>query len=176
MSFQSHYKPPDKIKWLGRVDPGENSLRLHQVAQLLNLKDLKVGQGPNQQLYIPAKTDKIAFIGFRCDEGVRRNQGRRGASQGADAIRSSLANLSVHFNEKETRVFDAGDIFYHDTAISHDSLLSTQIALSTAIQILLFNGFFPIVLGGGHEVAFGHYHGIHYYLQHNANVKSKEDL
>ncbi len=176
MSFRSHYKPPDNNKWLGRVDPDENSLRLHQVVQLLNLKDLKVDQGSNQQFYTPANTDKIAIIGFRCDEGVRRNQGRRGASQGADAIRTSLANLSVHFNEKETRVFDAGDIFYHDIAPSHDSLLSTQLALSTAIQILLFNGFFPIVLGGGHEMAFGHYHGLHFFFQHNTKVKSKEDL
>ena len=176
MNLKPHYKPSKKNRWQGRVDPDENSLRLHQVVQLLDLKELHVAKVPTQRTRSPGKYKKIALIGFCCDEGVRRNEGRPGAKKGADAIRKALTNLPVHFNENETQVFDAGDVLYQETGKTSDPLLSTQLALSTAIQILLSNRFFPIVLGGGHEVAFGHFHGIHSFLHSSKNVKPKENI
>ena len=177
MNLKPYYKPSDKNRWRGRVDPDENSLRLHQVIQFLDLKELHVTKVATRRSQTPEKYKKIALIGFCCDEGVRRNQGRPGAREGAGAIRNALANLPVHLNEKETQVFDAGDILYQEsTTTSDDPLLSTQLALSTAIQILLSNRFFPIVLGGGHEVAFGHFHGIHSFFKSRENNKPKENI
>ncbi|MEE9165604.1 MAG: formimidoylglutamase, partial [Nitrospinota bacterium] len=177
MNLKPHYKPSDKNRWQGRVDPDENSLRLHQVIQFLDLKELHVTEVATRRSQTSGKYKKIALIGFCCDEGIRRNQGRPGAREGAGAIRNTLANSPVHFNEKVTQVFDAGDILYQESATtSDDPLLSTQLVLSTAIQILLSNRFFPIVLGGGHEVAFGHFHGIHSFLHSRENNKPKENI
>lgn len=177
MSLTSHYKLADKSRWQGRVDPDKNSLRLHQVIKFLDLKDLHVGQAAAQQsIWAPKENKKFALIGFCCDEGIQRNQGRPGASGGPEAIRNALANLPVHFNEQGSQIFDAGDILYQKTPANHDPLLSTQFALSTSIQILLFNQFFPIVLGGGHEVAFGHYHGTHFFLKSQKKAKLDEGV
>jgi formiminoglutamase len=176
MDLKPHYKPPDKNSWLGRIDPDESSLRMHQVIQLVDIRELHTAEVPAQGTQSLKKHEKIAIIGFCCDEGVRRNRGRPGAREGADAIRSTLANLPIHFNVKETQVFDTGNIFYQETNSTTDPLLSTQLALSTAIQVLLSNRFFPIVLGGGHEVAYGHFHGIHTFLHSQEMVNAKESI
>ena len=177
MNFKPHYKPPDKNRWQGRVDPDENSLRLHQIIQFLDLKELHVTEVATQYCQSTEKYKKIALIGFCCDEGIRRNKGRTGAREGASAIRKALVDIPIHFNEKETLVLDAGDILYKESSISSaEPLLSTQLALSTAIQILLSNGFFPIILGGGHEVAFGHFHGIHSFLHSRENNKPIKNI
>jgi len=176
MDLKPHYKPPDKNSWLGRIDPDESSLRMHQVIQLVDIRELHTAEVPAQGTQSLKKHKKIAIIGFCCDEGVRRNRGRPGAREGADAIRSTLANLPIHFNAEETQVFDTGNIFYQETNSTTDPLLSTQLALSTAIQVLLSNRFFPIVLGGGHEVAYGHFHGIHGFLHSQEMVKAKENI
>ncbi len=176
MSLQSFYKLSSKNRWQGRVDPDKDSLRLHQVIQFLDLKELKVKQDPSQPILSPQEYKKIALIGFCCDEGVRRNKGRPGAKEGANAIRKALANLPVHFSENETQVFDAGNIIFHKASTNTDPLLACQRALSTAIQVLLFNGYFPIVLGGGHEVAFGHFHGIHFFLHSYKKAAPKESI
>ncbi len=39
---------------------------------------------------------KIALMGFACDEGVKRNAGRPGAAGAPDALRKALANMASH--------------------------------------------------------------------------------
>ena len=39
--------------------------------------------------------EKIALLGFACDEGVKRNQGRTGAAGAPDVLRKALANLAA---------------------------------------------------------------------------------
>ena len=53
------------------------------------------------------------------------------------------------------KLFDAGDILCED-----GDLEQSQELLAKAVDRLLDLKLFPIVLGGGHEVAFGHYMGI----------------
>lgn len=129
--------------WTGRIDGTARSLmRWHQAIDLIDLRncgDLK---------------QSIVFLGFCCDEGVRRNQGRVGAKQAPYEFRKVLANLPVHFSES-TRLLDAGDIH----CVGND-LESAQMALGQAVSKVIANGGIPIVLGGGHEVTFGHYLGI----------------
>lgn len=143
MSWKSYYLPPDKSQWQGRPDTPPDAC-FFQIIQTLNLLENKIGN-----LTHPA----FALIGFRCDEGVRRNFGRIGAAEGPKAIRHALAKLPIQ--TPGISCFDVGDIFCQD----HD-LESAQSALGEVVAILLESGLKPIVLGGGHETAWGHYQGI----------------
>lgn len=93
-----------------------------------------------------------AIIGFACDEGVRRNHGRIGAAQGPDAIRRALANLPAQAIET---LFDAGNI-----ACADGDLALAQSRLAERVEQVLARQIFPLILGGGHEVAFGTFGGI----------------
>jgi formiminoglutamase len=64
-----------------------------------------------------------------------------------------LAGLPIH--RKDIICYDAGDIICQD----HD-LEKSQSALAEAVDRLLSNNITPIVLGGGHELAWGHFQGI----------------
>ena len=136
------YKPPQKSLWIGREDTPNG--RLFQRIQMLDCTNL------------PEKLPKnsIVLLGFASDEGVRRNLGRVGASQGPDSLRKALRNIPL--SPEDTRaIFDAGDI----GCIERD-LESAQIFLGQTVKILREHGAFVIVLGGGHEVAFGHFQGL----------------
>ena len=45
---------------------------------------------------ITFSTQTGVIVGFACDEGVRRNQGRVGAKLGPTALRQALANYPLH--------------------------------------------------------------------------------
>lgn len=124
--------------WTGRVDPAEGDLarRWHQAVR------------PWQPDTVPG----ITLQGFACDAGVARNQGRTGASAGPTAIRRALANLASH---EGTPIFDAGDV-----VCEGDALEKAQAALGVRVREHLSNGEFPIVLGGGHEVAWASGQGV----------------
>ncbi len=96
--------------------------------------------------------NSVGLLGYACDEGVRRNQGRIGAAKGPDAIRSRLARVAWHHHHK---IFDAGTI----SCIDRNLELSQQ-DLSTCVRTLLEADIFPILLGGGHDIAWGHFMGI----------------
>jgi formiminoglutamase len=97
----------------------------------------------------------FCFLGFCSDQGVKKNKGRPGAAKGPLAIRRELANLPCRF-PKQVKLFDAGNIICTDEC----ELEAGQQALAGAVEKVLELGLFPIVLGGGHELAFGHYNGI----------------
>ena len=94
----------------------------------------------------------IGLIGFACDEGVRRNGGRSGAAEGPAAIRRAFANLAVHHGAP---VYDCGDI-----ACAGNALEAAQLRLAAAVCEIAGRTALPIVLGGGHEVAYGTWLGI----------------
>ncbi len=136
----SHYTPPNKTLWQGREDDANE--RLFSIIDFLNLNDT---------LSSPANKT-FALLGFCCDEGVKRNHGRIGAAQGPFALRQSLANLPLH---KTFNIVDAGDVHCDD-----GDLETAQHALSQATALLLQHNYQPILLGGGHEIAWGHYQGL----------------
>lgn len=136
------YRPPHEDLWQGRQDEGELQ-RLHQVIQMVDL---------NQPFpTLPAGT--LAFIGFACDEGIKRNKGRPGANEGPHALRLMLAKTPLPL--KSPAFIDAGNVLCID-----NDLEKTQETLADAIAILLENNCIPCVLGGGHELAWGHYLGL----------------
>ena len=106
----------------------------------------------------PAENLKGSAVlaGFSCDEGVRRNNGRPGAKDGPEVIRNALARLAWHHAGE---MLDAGDV-----DCSEEDLETAQEAFGHLISKLLKAGSFPIGIGGGHEIAFGHYLGIREFI------------
>lgn len=84
------------------------------------------------------------LLGFCCDEGVKRNNGRVGAVDGPSAFRK----VNRHSYK------DAGDIICKD-----GDLEAAQQELGEAVKKIVDKGNFPILIGGGHEIAYGHYLG-----------------
>jgi len=149
-----NYSVTDAKFWTGRIDDlhDVDSFRMHQIIKLLNLKDLET-----------LKTDpskfNICFLGYCCDEGIRRNSGRVGAKHGPKDIRNKFASLPVPFCDK-TAIYDAGNL-----SCVEGNLEETQEQLEIAIEQILDNNLFPIVLGGSHDLSYGHFNGIFNHLK-----------
>ncbi|MGW1157050.1 formimidoylglutamase [Streptomyces sp. NPDC002519] len=127
--------------WTGRDDgPGAENLRWHKAVHL----------DP-----ATAEPADVAFVGFGSDEGVRRNKGRQGAANGPDALRRALASMAL---PKPLRAYDAGDI--EVAGDGEDGLEAGQQRLGRAVAALVDRGHPVMVLGGGHEVAYGSYSGL----------------
>lgn len=141
MSWVSRYLPPASNFWQGRSGLPDASC-FFQIMQMLDLRHPGTLQSP-----------AFALLGFQCDEGVSRNQGRTGAAQGPDALRTALAKLPVA--RESLLCYDAGNITCTD-----GDLEAAQQALGEAVALLLKAGLTPILIGGGHEIAWGHYQGI----------------
>lgn len=139
------YRSPDTSVWKGRTDKydGTDGARWHHMVQLLDLSRPVAAAG----------SGKVALLGFCSDEGVRKNLGRRGASEGPFAVRRMAANLPWH-GEADAGLFDAGDVL-----CPNGNLETVQRLLGQKVAMLLDAGYFPILLGGGHEIAFGHFLG-----------------
>jgi formiminoglutamase len=130
--------------WSGRVDPEPDSARWHQRIQAL-AADSQPG---------------LALLGFACDEGVRRNRGRVGAATAPYSVRRALANLAWH---RQAPAYDAGDV-----TCSDGDLEAAQARLGHSVCALLDAGHLPLVIGGGHEVAFGSWSGLAEHLSGQA--------
>ncbi|AKK05960.1 formiminoglutamase [Corynebacterium mustelae] len=89
----------------------------------------------------------ITLVGFASDEGVRRNQGRPGAAQATAALRTALSSLAIH---ETLPLTDAGTITVDGT-----DLESAHDHLSDIVHNLINKDQLVVVLGGGHETAFG---------------------
>jgi formiminoglutamase len=126
--------------WQGRNDkPGEGPLarRWHQVVQPWQ----PIEQSPGHVL-----------LGFCCDEGVRRNHGRVGASDGPDTLRQALCNLAWHHSSD---LLDAGNL-----VCANGHLEAAQEMLRQRASVILERMEPLIVLGGGHETAWGSFQAI----------------
>lgn len=125
----------DPAPWTGRTDPedGDLALRMHHLA---------------------GRDDATtALIGFACDAGVRRNKGNPGAADAPPAIRAALANLAA---PRDPRGFhDAGDV-----VLTGDDPAPGQQALAEHLAPLLGKYARVLVLGGGHETAWGSWQGL----------------
>lgn len=94
---------------------------------------------------------KFTLIGFASDEGVSRNFGRPGAAQGPAAIRQALALLPSYKSIKQLP----------DIVCMNHHLEVAQEKLAIQVQNLFQSNITPIVIGGGHEMAYGHGLGIY---------------
>ncbi|WER45009.1 formimidoylglutamase [Cupriavidus sp. WKF15] len=128
--------------WRGRVDHGEAG----DTRRLFNV----VRAGTQREPGAPV------LIGFCCDAGVARNQGRVGAAAGPHEIRRALAGVPAHDVQA---LHDAGDV-----VCEGDWLEAAQQALGGVVAAELAAGARPLVLGGGHEVAWGTWQGLRAHL------------
>jgi len=102
---------------------------------------------------------KVRLLGFPSDEGVKINNGRSGASKAPGLIFEELLKLTphpAHFDrhfkllkrtERLSLLSCTGDLK------SDHERLGKSISNSLSEQVL------PVILGGGHETAFGHFLG-----------------
>ncbi|CED60666.1 Formimidoylglutamase-Formiminoglutamase-Formiminoglutamate hydrolase [Moritella viscosa] len=150
--------------WQGRIDAedGDTGMRFHQKVILI---------GENDQLTNQAG---VVLLGFACDEGVKRNKGRVGAVQAPDLIRKALANMAWHHavaidtgNSTSTLV-DAGNIYCNDT-----DLAASQKELANHVETALNQQNKVMVLGGGHEIAWGTFQGLAQHFQNASISKPK---
>jgi formiminoglutamase len=159
--FNTNYKPTDCSLWQGRIDSETNfdAFRWHQWIKCIDLREDNLNPY-NGRL-------GFAFIGFCCDEGVKRNKGRAGAANGPQSIRKELANLPCLFT-KDVELFDTGNVYCENITLEE-----CQALLSKAVSKILSLNLIPIVLGGGHETALGNYNGI---LEHLSENNSKPNI
>lgn len=149
------YTMTDKKQWKGRIDSTTNisSFRFHQEVRRVPINDVNVSKHP-----------QAGIVGFICDEGVRRNQGRLGAAHGPNALREALASLPWTFSEGQ-HVVDVGNIVCLNQALEE-----AQHELAEIVEILRNKNMKCIILGGGHETLYGHYLGIRASLQKDAKI------
>lgn len=130
--------------WQGRDDSAESpqALRLFQtVAQA--------------QSFAPEKyPHQIALLGFACDEGVSLNKGRIGARDAPDEIRKAMANMASY--PAHEQLVDFGNVY----CVDHQ-LAEAQESLAKHVLSCHQHGLKTLVLGGGHETAFGHGLGVY---------------
>jgi formiminoglutamase len=98
------------------------------------------------------------IIGFPQDEGVRRNGGRPGAAEAPNEIRRWLYRLTPGDCHADVHLSDLQPLDLGNVRIAGE-LEDTQAALAEIIAAVLHSGAIPIVLGGGHETAYGHFLG-----------------
>lgn len=137
----------DMTAWQGRTDPEPDGIRWHQ-----RVKALTDGAAPG-----------ITLLGFASDAGVIRNHGRPGARKGPQAIRQALANLAWH-DAGEQHIHDGGDVVCGDDSAG-EALEQAQFELAERAAELMNAGHRPILLGGGHAIAFASWQAIAAHLQ-----------
>lgn len=99
----------------------------------------------------------VVIVGFPSDEGVRRNGGRPGAAEAPPQIRRALGRMTPDARCHERmaalleRTLDLGDL------VASGDLERDQEALADVLAPWLRAGAFAVVLGGGHETAYGHF-------------------
>jgi len=101
---------------------------------------------------------RAVIVGFPQDEGVRRNGGRMGAASAPDEIRKCLYRLTSCHAQYQIDLAACAPLDAGNLRIS-GSLEESQEALGLVIGGILKSGAVPVVLGGGHESAYGHYLG-----------------
>ena len=153
--------------WSGRTD-GESAehLRWHQVVRPASSGSALPDDGSPASASEGASSGasaegarSTALIGFASDEGVRRNRGRIGASEGPNALRAALSPLS--YRPAAGTLTDHGDVVVSLGDDEHPGDLEDgQRALGEQISGLLDEHDLTVVLGGGHETAYASYRGL----------------
>jgi len=129
--------------WRARDDSGERG----DTRRLANVI------APDERL--PGAGEAV-LLGFACDTGVLRNQGRPGAARGPLAIRRMLAALPAH---GLSVLHDAGDVRCDD-----GDLEAAQDRYAGKVAHLLATSARVLALGGGHEIAWGSFMGLRRWL------------
>ncbi len=141
----ANYEPPLKgsnLLWSGRDDgPSLEVRRWHQAIAFHDLHQ------PLDHCFEPT----LCFIGYRSHEGVRANLGRLGAEDGPRKLRERMGSFPAI---EGVSLIECGDV------LPAKSVLETQLALAAVVERVVRAGAVPVILGGGHDQAFGLFLGI----------------
>ncbi|WP_227526699.1 formimidoylglutamase [Psychrobacter sp. 4Dc] len=155
------HTPADMSQWTGRAEPFETARARYWY-----------------QLTQPYEAQHIGLIGFACDQGVRRNQGRVGARAAPPLIRRAFATLPVIADLQQrfdgqlsTLLGDAGDIHCNDNdGFAESTLEQAQFKYADAVSTIVKQGGLPIGLGGGHAIAYGSFLGLWQALENTSEA------
>ncbi|MCS5489838.1 formimidoylglutamase [Algoriphagus limi] len=139
------HQNPDPQNWLGR----KSEEKEYWYQWLENQSNLSFRNEPGK---------KIGVLGYPGEVGVRRNQGRPGTKDAPDLIRKFWGSSAYHL-QMEILAIDYGNIL----TLNND-LESTHEKITESVHSLLVSQHFPILLGGGHDLAYAHGKGIFRYL------------
>ena len=142
-------------EWYTRLEPPTPPERLIDRADDLRLGHIvEYWRGEVPKL----RPGQSVLVGFPQDEGVRRNQGRPGAAQAPHKIRQYLYLLTPWDAHHDIDLTDHRPLDMGSVRIT-GSLEDSQVALGVVVAGILAQGAVPVILGGGHETAYGHYLG-----------------
>ena len=122
------------------------------------------------------QAQQVGLVGFACDQGVLRNQGRIGAKHAPNMIKATLAKLPISRDLQalhseldiglDSLVGDVGTIACEDNdQIQVGALEAAQQAYADQISQLIAADKLAVGIGGGHEIAFGSFLGLWQALQ-----------
>lgn len=139
------------MDWIGRVD-GEDGdvLRIHQVIKVMTFEELMSEEYEGK---------KVCFVSFNSDEGIRRNNGRIGASEGWRHLKKALSNFPIF--DTSIKIYD----LKNPVNIINGNLEEAQRKMANIVASLKGKGYFVMCMGGGHDVAYGTYSGIYKYAK-----------
>ncbi len=140
------HQNPSPFHWSGRKSNQKEYW--HQAVQ--PIFDLKL---------IQDSAKKIGILGYPGEEGVIRNQGRIGTIEGPAAIRKMLGQTALHLPEN-LPILDYGDIFTLD-----QDMESSHEMISKITYDLFSTNHFPVLFGGGHDLAYAHGKGFQKYVE-----------
>jgi formiminoglutamase len=99
-----------------------------------------------------SKEQKVCFVGFPSDDGVKQNLGRVGSAMAPDVIRNKMLSIPKVEN---VELYDVGNI-----PKKNQSLNDHQLSYANKISDIISKNCLPIGLGGGHEIAYGTFCGV----------------
>ncbi|WP_111670104.1 formimidoylglutamase [Algoriphagus litoralis] len=140
------HQNPSPFNWSGRKS--DQIEYWHQAIQ--PVANLKIKDDSNK---------KVGILGYSSEEGVIRNQGRTGTIEGPAVIRKMLGSVALHLPEN-LPVYDYGDVFTLD-----QDMESAHELISKTSYELLETEHLPVILGGGHDVAYAHGKGVMKYVK-----------
>jgi formiminoglutamase len=140
------HQNPSPFNWSGRKS--DQIEYWHQAIQ--PVANLKIKDNSNK---------KVGILGYSSEEGVIRNQGRTGTIEGPAVIRKMLGSVALHLPEN-LPVYDYGDVFTLD-----QDMESAHELISKTSYELLETEHLPVILGGGHDVAYAHGKGVMKYVK-----------
>lgn len=107
----------------------------------------------------------VAMIGYPCDDGVERNNGRVGAKNGPQVIWSRLPKLGPLINpELQINICNLNLVDRGNVPV-FESLEETHVMLTKAIKSTIDDGFIAVVVGGGNDQSYCNAKGLMNSLQ-----------
>jgi formiminoglutamase len=154
------YQPTPQTLWQFRTDLEADGRKLHwhQQVQCIQISEIDAYQTTTD-------SSKFAFLGYACETGVARNNGRIGTKEAPDIIRKQMAKLVL--SHPNISLHDFGNLL-----CKGDQMESTQELTAAILSPILSRKYLPILLGGGHDIAWAHFMGIAHFMEENHPEKT----